>query len=86
VVLLNADISGWNAERRRQLLADAGDVLRRKVRQNILVIRPLGNASVCFEATMSDDRLAIDPFGDRVRLLEGLLGIALGLLGGEFVP
>src|SRR5437762_14273347 len=45
--------------------------------EQMVVVRPLGNGSMAFEATVGDDRCPIQTFRDDLCLIEGLVPLTL---------
>ena len=84
VLLLHAHVGRGNFQCGSDLLADAGDVLSGEMKQQAVLVGPLGDAAVSFKTAVSDDWRAIETFGDDFGLLKCFCGIALGGLGRPY--
>src|SRR5262249_40740764 len=60
MLLLNAHVCRGNLEGGSDLLADAGDVLCRQMKQQTVLVRPFGDAAVSLEAAVRDDWRSIE--------------------------
>src|SRR5262249_16772324 len=81
VLLMHMDVRSRNAQRLRHLTSDAGDVLRRNLRVDVIGLRvPSHYRAMGFETAMSNDRSAVIAFAHGVGFLEGSVRIPVRLL------
>ncbi len=77
---MDVDIGFRDFQRLRELAGESGNVLRGKVREEMITVSPLGNGAVAFQAAVGDDRTAVNAFRNNFRFFEGCVGIAFDLL------
>ena len=66
-----------NFQRLRVLARKSGNILRGDVGEEMIVVSPLGDGAVAFQAAMRDNRAAINAFRNNFRFFEAASGSPL---------
>ena len=79
VILVDMDVGGGNFQGLGHLPGNTRDVLSGNVGEQVILIGPLGNGSVTFQAAMRYDRNAVKTLRNNFGVCESLVGISQSL-------